>query len=234
MGLGEPDLGEPGLGCLGEPAWADRADQADRARNPAPEVALPGGSVGPPPQPVVSPNRPLVSPGHLGFDARDAWQSKDREALDRERLFDVSPLSDEFVTIRALFNQTLGAANLDRVHRVENGLQHETYSAYKQCGEGYGQHFHHVRLLFHCTSAEAVQSIIQSNTAGFLPKLAGSTSGAFYGDGTYFAHDASYSDNASCRLASGQNQMLIAEVVVGRGRGGIRGTRSAPCCRARR
>ena len=104
--------------------------------------------------------------------------AEQRETLDKERLFDMSPLSDEFVAIHTLFKETLGAANMDRVQRVENGQQHETYSLYKrdvelEMGSTYNL-AKHVRLLFHSTSEEAVESIIQSNTAGFLPMLAGS------------------------------------------------------------
>jgi hypothetical protein len=40
----------------------------------------------------------------------------------------------------------------------------------------------------------------------------GTTTGAIYGDGTYFARDASYSLDYACTLASGQKQMLVAEV----------------------
>ena len=40
----------------------------------------------------------------------------------------------------------------------------------------------------------------------------GKATGAIYGDGTYFARDASYSLNHALPLALGQNQMLVAEV----------------------
>ena len=144
----------------------------------------------------------------------------------------MSPGSDKFVAIHVLFKETLGVASMDRVQRVENGPQHEFFSAYKRAVEremgSTFNHAKHVRLLFHGTSEEAVQSIIQSNTAGFLPMLAGSTTGALYGDGTYFASSASYSNNYACRLASGQKQMLIAEVVVGRWALGKKGDKVYP------
>ena len=103
---------------------------------------------------------------------------------------------------------------MDRVQRVENLPQHETYTVYKRNVElDMGSTFNlakHVRLLFHCTSEAVVQSIIQSNTAGFLPMLAGTTTGVLYCNWTYFACDASYSNDDACRLASWQKQMLIA------------------------
>ncbi len=43
----------------------------------------------------------------------------------------------------------------------------------------------------------------------------GTTTGAIYGDGTYFARDSSYSLDYALPLASGQKQMLVAEVRSG-------------------
>ena len=40
----------------------------------------------------------------------------------------------------------------------------------------------------------------------------GMTTGALYGDGTYFARDASYSLDYACTMPSGQRRMLVAEV----------------------
>ncbi len=42
--------------------------------------------------------------------------------------------------------------------------------------------------------------------------LQGTTTGAIFGDGTYFARDAKYSLDYACTLPSGKKQMLIAEV----------------------
>ena len=70
--------------------------------------------------------------------------------------------------------------------------------------------------------------IINAPTTGFLPLLAGTATGAIYGDGTYFARDASYSHNYASRLPSGQRQMLVVDVVVGRSTPGQQGMKMCP------
>jgi hypothetical protein len=65
--------------------------------------------------------------------------------------------------------------------------------------------------------------LIQLQSLGFQPEWLtyksehqlpwqGTTTGAMYGDGTYFARDASYSLDFACTIASGQKQLLVAEV----------------------
>jgi hypothetical protein len=145
----------------------------------------------------------------LGFEDRAHWQSRDKAGLDDKRLFPVRQGSDEFEAIAGELLRTLTGATVDSIERVENGPQHELYSVHRrnlerdvaQSGKKV------VHLLFHGTSEEAVQSIVHSDSAGFLPLLAGTTTGALWGDGTYFARDASYSDTYACRLSSGQKQV---------------------------
>ena len=80
--------------------------------------------------------------------------------------------------------------------------------------------------LFHGTSA--VESIIGGHSAGFLPLLSGTTVGAIWGDGTYFARDAKYSDDFALRLPNGLRQVLVADVVLGRTTVGKRGMKVYP------
>jgi poly [ADP-ribose] polymerase 7/11/12/13 len=58
--------------------------------------------------------------------------------------------------------------------------------------------------------------------------LAGTTTGAIYGNGSYFARDAVYSKDYACSLPSGQRKMLVAEVVVGMWTKGRQGMREMP------
>jgi hypothetical protein len=152
----------------------------------------------------------------LGFEDRARWESRDKAGLDDARLFPVRPGSEEFETIARELLRTLTGATVDSIERVENGPQHELYSVHRRNLErdvaqagGWAER-KIVQLLFHGTSEEAVQSIVHSDSAGFLPLLAGSTTGALWGDGTYFARDASYSDSYACRLASGQKQVSLS------------------------
>ncbi len=154
----------------------------------------------------------------LGLDGRGRWRSRDRAGLDAERLFPVAEGSEEFKTIADEFTRTLPAVSVDEIQRVENGPQHELYSVHRRNEErdveaargilGGVRHGPLVLLLFHGTSEAAVQCIVNTDTAGFLPLLSGTTTGAIWGDGTYFARDASYSDAYACRLPSGQKQVV--------------------------
>jgi hypothetical protein len=175
-------------------------------------------------EPELGPGRSIQT--LLGLDGRGRWQSKDRAGLDDERLFPVAQGSEEFRTIAGEFARTLPTLSVDEIHRVENGPLHELYSVHRrnverdveaaQAGSGPGgvRQGPLVRLLFHGTSEENVQCIVHSDTAGFLPLLSGTKTGALWGDGTYFARDASYSDSYACRLPSGQKQVLRGLVVL--------------------
>jgi hypothetical protein len=153
----------------------------------------------------------------LGLDGRGRWQSRDHAGLDANRLFPVAEGSEEFRAIADEFTRTLPAVSLDEIQRVENGPLHELYSVHRRNVErdvetvrgslGGVRQGPLVLLLFHGTSEAAIQCIVNSDTAGFLPLLSGTTTGALWGDGTYFARDATYSDAYACRLPSGQKQV---------------------------
>jgi poly [ADP-ribose] polymerase 7/11/12/13 len=84
------------------------------------------------------------------------------------------------------------------------------------------------QMLFHGT--EAVEAIINSTDGhGFLPLLSGTSTGAIHGDGTYFARDARYSNNGYARsLPTGQKQLIVAEVLVGKWTKGHKGMKKRP------
>ena len=84
------------------------------------------------------------------------------------------------------------------------------------------------QMLFHGTTA--IDAIINSTDGhGFLPLLSGSRVGAKYGYGTYFARDARYSNNGYANtLPTGQRQLIVAEVLVGKWTKGRRGMSNYP------
>ena len=171
----------------------------------------------------------------LGLDARKNWQSKGKAGMDAKRMFELSSSSDEYKAIQSEFFSTMQHVEIDTIHRIENGSQHELYSVHRRNVERDveqsslpSNRLTLVQLLFHGTSEDAISNIINSDTAGFLPLLAGSVTGAIWGDGTYFARDASYSHDYAARLSSGQRQMLVVEVVVGRWTTGRAGLKECP------
>jgi len=169
----------------------------------------------------------------LGMEERTTWQSSGKRGSDSQKLFVVSKPSDEFSTVESLFRNTLPAVQIDRIERIENGPQHRAFSMYQHnVVESVDHAFDKstmIRMLFHGTrTEEACKSIINSDVAGFQPLLAGVATGAIWGDGTYFARDARYSDDYAYRLPSGWKQMLAAKVVVGRWTKGTQGIKICP------
>lgn len=161
---------------------------------------------------------------------RVLWESADKKGLDKQKLFLVQKGSNEFLEIQAHFAATLPQRRIVKLERVENGFQHEAFSVHargiaEQLGEDYDATTMR-RRLFHGTAA--VDAIINGNTAGFLPLLSGTCTGAIYGDGTYFARDASYSDDYAVRVDSGLRQMLLVDVVLGKWAQGKRGMKKYP------
>lgn len=63
------------------------------------------------------------------------------------------------------------------------------------------------RWLFHGT--QHATRIMQDNNQAFRPNLAGLSTGALWGPGTYFARDAAYSHDYANILDSGARQMML-------------------------
>ena len=75
---------------------------------------------------------------------------------------------------------------------------------------------------------EAVEAIVNSvDGHGFLPLLAGTSTGAIWGNGTYFARDAKYSDDYA-RSQGDAKQMMLVDVLVGRSAQGQEGMKMYP------
>jgi hypothetical protein len=159
--------------------------------------------------------------------------------MDANKLYQVDTQSPEFAAVEANFHTTLSAKSVDSIHRIENGLLHEMFlldstNIEKQCrkaaqANGASLSGSLRRELFHGTTTAAVNMIVNSTDGhGFLPLLAGSAVGAIYGDGTYFARDAKYSDSYAQTLSSGPKHLLRVDVVVGRWTKGVKGMKTCP------
>ena len=164
-----------------------------------------------------------------GAPDRSRWHSK-RQG--QRKLFSVQEDSDEFSYVEKLFKQTMQGVVIDSIERVENKSQHDAYSTMKKnVARDLGPDFDEarmVRMLFHGTSAQATHDIVHGVAAGYEPNASGSSTGAIWGDGTYFARDASYSHNYAGQLPSGKRQMLLNEVLVGLSTIGKKGTKLYP------
>lgn len=164
----------------------------------------------------------------LSFEAREKWTT---DGMGSEVLVDVDPGSSEFGEIASALLCTLDNQSVVRIQRVENGAQHELFSVQlRNIARRLGAEFSPetmIRHIFHGTGKQALDRIIHGDE-GFLPMLAGSRVGTAYGNGTYFATTAKFSDRYACNLPSGQKQMLLAEAVVGRWTLGEPGMKACP------
>jgi poly [ADP-ribose] polymerase 7/11/12/13 len=133
-------------------------------------------------------------------------------------LVSLSQGTSEFGEIENRFRQTLPQATLVQIDRVQNGplfasFLAQTENLKKQMGANWDEGRMR-QMLFHGTNA--VEAIVNSvDGHGFLPLLAGTSTGAIWGKGTYFARDARYSDDYARTLPSGHKQMILVDVLVG-------------------
>jgi len=147
------------------------------------------------------------------------------------QLVSLSPETREFGEIAARFRKTLQQATLVRIDRVQNGPLYESFllqveTLKKQMGANWDEGRMR-QMLFHGTNA--VEAIVNSvDGHGFLPMLAGTSTGAIWGDGTYFARDARYSDDYARTLPSGDKQMMLVDVLVGLSTQGAQGMKVCP------
>jgi len=146
-------------------------------------------------------------------------------------LFSVQPTTEEFGDIVARFLKTMQRANIVQIDRVENGVMHQSFllqasTLKKQMGAEWDRNKMR-QMLFHGT--EAIDVIVNSvDGYGFLPLLAGTSTGAIWGDGTYFARDAKYSNDYAKTLSNERRQMFLVDVLVGKSAQGAEHMKTCP------
>lgn len=134
----------------------------------------------------------------LGYEFRSLWASKGRAGRDANKRFPVEPASAEYRKVIGEFRKTMPAhVVVEELLRVENGAVHELFRVNADAiRQEIGADFdpgRMERLLFHGTSA--VEMIVNATDGhAFLPLKSGSVNGSVWGEGIYFARDASYSD----------------------------------------
>lgn len=183
-----------------------------------------------------------------GGSGRQYWVTDGKAPF---KLYVVESSSFEYQEVESLFKATKSNANIISIERVENAAQHAQFMLIKEQHEDKlnGRESFAgsvVKRLFHGTHnsdkeqgknlpkklAERVDQIVHNPSNGFQPLYSGSTTGAIYGDGTYFARDASYSHSYAAQLSGGRRQMIMAEVAVGRFTKGKQGMKDCPPIRA--
>ncbi|XP_073506575.1 zinc finger CCCH-type antiviral protein 1-like [Phyllobates terribilis] len=124
----------------------------------------------------------------------------------------VSRTSIEFSEIVSIFSKTVSGHEVKRMWRLQNPSLWQVFQWQKKQMEkvNQGQDVNEIRL-FHGTDGKHSDAICDQN---FDWRICG-THGTVYGEGSYFARDASYSHNYSTPTSGGSRAMFVARVLVG-------------------
>ncbi|XP_077123267.1 protein mono-ADP-ribosyltransferase PARP12-like [Ranitomeya variabilis] len=127
------------------------------------------------------------------------------------KLVRLSPSSEEYKKIDAMFSRTLPDKQIQSLDRIQNPALWEVYQWQKeQMKKLSGGREVEERQVFHGTRGDLTDAICQQN---FDWRICG-TNGTSYGKGSYFARDASYSHHY-CGSVDSQSVMFVARVLVG-------------------
>ncbi|XP_075359097.1 protein mono-ADP-ribosyltransferase PARP12-like isoform X1 [Mycteria americana] len=127
------------------------------------------------------------------------------------KLIELDHSSEEYKNVKVNFQRTMPKTVIKSIRRVQNPSLWELYQWQKeQMQKSNGGNTVDERFLFHGTSKKYIDAICQQN---FDWRICG-LHGTVYGKGSYFARDASYSDNY-CSKDSYTKTMFLARVLVG-------------------
>nr|XP_054492032.1 protein mono-ADP-ribosyltransferase PARP14-like [Agelaius phoeniceus] len=138
------------------------------------------------------------------------WDPMENEQL---KIVELKPGSREYTDVQERFLQTCPLFRIEKIERVQNQYLWKNYQIKKCEIDKKNGNRNNERLLFHGTSQESLTLI---NKKGFNRSYAGMHA-ANFGNGTYFAVNASYSANDiySKPDGNGKKYMYLARVLVG-------------------
>ncbi|NXG44692.1 PAR14 polymerase, partial [Psilopogon haemacephalus] len=147
------------------------------------------------------------------------WDDMQNQRL---KIVELKPSTEEYGDVRARFMETCQSFQIEKIERIQNQYLWKFYQIKKcEMDKKNGTRINE-RHLFHGTSRESITLI---NDKGFNRSYAGMHA-ANFGNGTYFAVDASYSahDTYSKPDANGKKYMYLARVLVGEYSRGVKGS----------
>ncbi|NXT15310.1 PAR14 polymerase, partial [Prunella fulvescens] len=138
------------------------------------------------------------------------WDPMENEQL---KIVELKPDSREYKDVQERFLQTCQLFKIEKIERIQNRYFWKNYQIKKCEIDKKNGNRNNERLLFHGTSQESLTLI---NKQGFNRSYAGMHA-ANFGNGTYFAVNASYSANDlySKPDVNGRKYMYLARVLVG-------------------
>ncbi|KAM9629685.1 protein mono-ADP-ribosyltransferase PARP14-like isoform 2-T2 [Morphnus guianensis] len=147
------------------------------------------------------------------------WDDMQNQRL---KIVELKPGSREYGDVQERFLNTCQSLKIVKIERVQNPFFWKAYQIKKREMDNKNGNRNNERLLFHGTSKESLTLI---NTCGFNRSYAGMHA-ANFGNGTYFAVNASYSasDTYSKPDADGKKYMYLARVLVGEYSQGTKGS----------
>ncbi|XP_059676359.1 protein mono-ADP-ribosyltransferase PARP14 [Gavia stellata] len=147
------------------------------------------------------------------------WDDMQNQRL---KIVELRPEAREYRDVQERFLKTSQLLKIEKIERVQNPFFWKAYQIKKREMDNKNGNRNNERLLFHGTSKESLTLI---NNHGFNRSYAGMHA-ANFGNGTYFAVNASYSasDTYSKPDANGKKYMYLARVLVGEYSKGTRGS----------
>ncbi|KAK2560432.1 Protein mono-ADP-ribosyltransferase PARP14 [Acropora cervicornis] len=163
------------------------------------------------------------------FPLPDEWDRQPRDENGKEETVYLASLdeeSKEYKRVQEKFFKSLHETrvNIIKIERIQNPSLYFPYVMKKQSMDARNGSLENERELFHGTDYNRVKSI---NMQGFNRSFCG-RNGSAYGDGVYFAEDASYSTSFSRESPHGESFMYLAKVLVGEYTRGEKGMRTPP------
>ncbi|XP_069717592.1 protein mono-ADP-ribosyltransferase PARP14 isoform X2 [Phaenicophaeus curvirostris] len=140
----------------------------------------------------------------------------------RLKIVELKPETREYRDVKEKFLKTCSSSKIEKIERVQNPYIWKAYQIKKCEMDKKNGNNNNERLLFHGTNKESLTLI---NNQGFNRSYAGRHA-ANYGNGTYFAVNASYSasNNYSKPDVDGKKYMYLARVLVGEYSQGVKGS----------
>ncbi|NWH55873.1 PAR14 polymerase, partial [Geococcyx californianus] len=138
------------------------------------------------------------------------WDDMENKQL---KIVELKPETKEYKDVQGKFLKTCGSLQIVKIERVQNPYFWKAYQIKKREMDIKNGNRNNERLLFHGTNKESLTFI---NKNGFNRSYAGMHA-ANFGNGTYFAVNASYSanDTYSKPDVDGRKYMYLARVLVG-------------------
>lgn len=138
------------------------------------------------------------------------WDDMQNQRL---KIVELKPETREYRDVQGRFLKTSRSLKIEKIERIQNPFFWKAYQIKKREMDNKNGNRNNERFLFHGTSKESLTLI---NNHGFNRSYAGMHA-ANFGNGTYFAVNASYSasDTYSKPDANGRKYMYLARVLVG-------------------